>query len=111
MPRVPGSKAQKVYSGAGSSQELISDRACLLKKVHLVLYYFVKPVHITVQSANILQYNYCPLGPYLFSFRPSCTYSEIYQLTLELHLQSRGSDCSTGTQQVITAGSNGDVGM
>ena len=36
MPRVPRSKAQKVYLGAGSSQELISDRACLLKKVHLV---------------------------------------------------------------------------
>ena len=36
MPRVPGSKAQKVYSGAGFCQELISDRAYLLKKVHLV---------------------------------------------------------------------------
>ena len=36
VPRVPGSKAQKVYSGAGFFQELISDRACLLKKVHLV---------------------------------------------------------------------------
>ena len=37
VPRVPVSKAQKVYSGAGFCQELISDRACLLKKVHLVL--------------------------------------------------------------------------
>ena len=40
MPRVPGSKAHKVYLGAGSSQELISDQACLLKKVHLVLYMY-----------------------------------------------------------------------
>ena len=36
MPRVSGSRAQKVYFGAGFSQELISDRVCLLKKVHLV---------------------------------------------------------------------------
>ena len=36
VPRVPRSKAQKVYLGAGAFQELISDRACLLKKVHLV---------------------------------------------------------------------------
>ena len=34
--RVPWSKAQKVYLGAGVFQELISDRACLLRKVHLV---------------------------------------------------------------------------
>ena len=27
VPRVPGSKAQKVYWGAGFSQELISDQA------------------------------------------------------------------------------------
>ena len=27
VPRVPGSKAQRVYLGAGVSQELISDRA------------------------------------------------------------------------------------
>ena len=40
VPRLPGSKAKKVYSGAGFCQELISDRACLLKKVHLVLSYF-----------------------------------------------------------------------
>ena len=38
MPRVPGSKTQKVYSGAGFCQELISDRACLLKEVNLVNY-------------------------------------------------------------------------
>ena len=36
VPRVPGSKAQKVFLGVVFSQELISDRACLLKKVHLV---------------------------------------------------------------------------
>ena len=36
MPRVPGSKAQEVYSGVGFCQDLISDRACPLKKVHLV---------------------------------------------------------------------------
>ena len=40
MPRVPETKAQKVYSGAGFCQELISDRACLLKKVHLVTFNF-----------------------------------------------------------------------
>ena len=40
VPRVPRSKAQKVYLGAGFSLELISDRACLLKKVHLVHYDF-----------------------------------------------------------------------
>ena len=37
VPRVPRLKAQKVYSGTGFSQELISDRAWLLKKVHLVI--------------------------------------------------------------------------
>ena len=34
---MPGSKAQKVYLGAGFCQELISNRACLLKKVNLVV--------------------------------------------------------------------------
>ena len=33
LSKVPESKAQKLYSGAGFSRELISDRALLLKKV------------------------------------------------------------------------------
>ena len=51
MPRVPGSQAQKVYSGAGFCRELISDRACLLKKVHLVGHYRQK-----VSVAGILSW-------------------------------------------------------
>ena len=47
VPRAPGSKSQKVYSGAGFCQELISDRACLLKKVHLVIFLFGDNINLT----------------------------------------------------------------
>ena len=52
LPRVPGSKAQKVYLGAGFSQELISDRACLLKKVHLVIYWGGWELQNVLKMAN-----------------------------------------------------------
>ena len=63
MPRVPGSKAKNVYSGAGFCQELISDRACLLTKVHLVYYYkslgtsnfICDPLHEEFQSVVCLE--------------------------------------------------------
>ena len=49
---VPGLKAQKLYSGAGFCQELISDRAYLLKKVHLVISYLSGGI-ITILSGPV----------------------------------------------------------
>ena len=61
-----GEKAQKVFSGAGFSQQLISDRAWLLKKVYLVKSLYLQTCCLGSDNTSPLEHRTACLPSYIW---------------------------------------------